>query len=581
MALRLIVFGVVTLTALSSPAECLLPAHLALELADAQTAASSASSSNHSSSAASQAGAIARLRARLEARPDDVQTIATLAGLYVKMGNLAEAEPLLAKAAKLEPGSSTIRLNWAAALARLHRYPEAEAALRGTSIPSAPASRIEYWRIKASIALGLGKRRGAAKDMEAALLVDPRNPGLRLATGLAETEAGRWNTAIQTLAPVFASTHDPSAGLALLRAQTAAHQDASRTLAELDALSFPPVQDVAFRVEMGRILVQAGMEGQGANEFQRAASESRPRADLFYDLALAQFDAGQTGAALASAQRAKSSADSGAIESLLGDIDEKLGDSLAAAHSYQAALHLEPEDEQYHMALGLELLRHQTYKPAAAVFRDAAQKFPQSARARIALGVTEYLLEEYSAAGKDLMAAAKLGKDSGIAYQYLGETQLEQPPAPDAAAVTQICNFSDAHSQDGHLLGYCGALLARAEHERGNPAPSQDAMRRLEAAARLNPDDAIARCELGKAYEEMKQWQPARENLEFCARLTPESAEVHYRLARVCQALRDEPCAKQQTQLHDEAVKKVVTQNAAHDRTLRKFLYTMKNYASP
>ncbi|HUY13291.1 MAG TPA: tetratricopeptide repeat protein [Terriglobia bacterium] len=577
---RSFIYGMILVAAVSLQAARLPPARVALDLQNVQAAASSASSSNHSTIAARQAGAIARLRARLDARPDDVQTMATLAGLYMNVGNLAKAELLLAKAAKLDPGSSTIRLNWAAALARLHRYPEAEAALKGIRAPSTPASRIEYWRIKASIALGLGNRRVAARDMEEALAVDPQNPGLRLATGLAETEAGRWNTAIQTLAPVFDSTHDPSAGLALLRAQTAAHQDASRTLAELDGLSFPPAQDVAFRVEMGRILVQAGMEGQAASEFQRAARESPLRADLFYDLALAQFDAGQIGAALASAQRAKSSADSGAVESLLGDIDEKRGDSLAAVHSYQAAVRLEPGNEQYYMALGLELLRHQTYKPAAAVFRDAAQRFPRSARARIALGVTDYLLEEYSAAAKDLMAAGRLGKDPVMAYQYLGETQLEQPPAPDVAAVTQLCNFSDAHPWNSHLSGYCGALLARSEHEQGNPAPSQDAMRRLEAAARLNPNDAIARCELGKAYEEMKQWQPARESLEVCARLTPDSAEVHYRLARVCQALRDGPCAKQQTQLHDEAVKKVVTQNAAHDRTLRKFLYTMKNYAS-
>ncbi len=570
------IFGIVFLTAVNFMAVPLLPVPAAQKSGRAQGSTSSASSNNASSNTQSQMEAIRRLRARLYAHPNDVQTMVALAGLYVKAGDLAEAEPLLAKATKLDPDSSTLRMNWAAVLAHLHRYPEAEAAIKGIPVPPAPTGRIEYWRIKASIALARGDRTAAARSMENALAVDPQNPGLQLATGIAETEAGRWDKAIQTLGPAFDSTHDPRAGLALLRAQMAINRDASETLALLDNLSLPPADDVPLRVQTGGMLLQAGMKAQAANEFKRAARESQPRADLLYDLALAQFEAGQTDAALASGRRAKATADSGEIESLLGDIEEKRGDSLAAVHSYQAAVRLEPGNVQFQMALGLELLQHQTYKPALVVFHEAALRFPDSARLRIALGITDYLLEDYTGAAKDLMAAGRLGKDSGMAYQYLGETQLEQPAAADSAAIAQLCRYSDAHPHDSRLLGYCGALLARSEHERGAPAPSQGAMRRLETAARLDPNDATARCELGKAYEGMKQWQPARANLEVCTRLTPDSSENHYRLARVCQALHNLPCAKQQTQLHDEAVKKVVSQNSEHDRTLRKFLYTLK-----
>ncbi|MGH9433021.1 MAG: tetratricopeptide repeat protein [Terriglobia bacterium] len=517
-----------------------------------------------------------KLRARLVAHPQDVQTLISLAAADVKAGNPAAAEPLLAKAAKLDPKSPAIRMNWAAVLAHLRRYADADAALHGVAAPRDPNRSIEYWRITASIALGRGDAPGAAKDMEAALAVAPQNPGLILATGLAEVEAQEWDKAVQRLAPMFEVTHDPRAGLALLKAQTETHQDVLPTLAALDALTLPPAADAAFRVQMGGLLASAGMASQAAAEFERAARESPPRAELLYDLALAQFEAGQPSAALANAERARALTDSAETESLLGDIEEKRGDSLAAVHSYQAAARLNPNHEQYQMALGLDLLQHQTYQPAQAVFQAATQRFPRSVRLRIALGITDYLLEDYDAAANDLMAAGNMGKESGVAYQYLGETQLEQPTTPSAVATSQLCHYADAHPRDGNLLAYCGAMLARVEHEHGAPAPSPDAMRRLESAARLVPNDAVARCELGKAYEELKQWTVAKQNLEACARLTPDSPEAHYRLARVCTALKDMACAQEEVKRHDAAVQKVVSTNAQHDRTLRKFLYTMK-----
>ena len=516
------------------------------------------------------------LQARIKAHPDDVQALMSLGSLYIAAGKLTEAEPWLARAAKLDPKSSAIRLNWAALLARLHRYQEAESALRGVSMPVEPARRIGFWRIKASIALALGDAAASARDMEAALDLAPQNFNLLLGTGLTEIQAKEWSKAIRHLAPVFEATHDPHAGLGLLQAQTQAHQDVSQTLAQLDALSVPPNEDVPFRVQIGGLLASAGMPSQAAAEFERAVQESPPRAELLYDLALAQFNAGQADAALASAQRARATADSADIESALGDIEEKRGDSLAAVHSYQAAVRLDPDSEQYRMALGLELLQHQTYKAALAVFQNAVQRFPSSARMHIALGITDYLLEDYNGAAKDLMAAGSAGNGGAFAYQYLGETQLEQPGSPAPAAVAQLCRYSSAHPQDGKLMAYCGALMARVDHDRGKPAPAPHAMRRLQAATQLVPNDPVARCELGKAYEERKQWTAAEENLEACARLTPDSPEVHYRLARVCAALKDQACAQHEVKLHDAAVQKVVSANAGRDRTLRKFLYTLK-----
>jgi predicted Zn-dependent protease len=568
----------VTVVLLVSAAISLSPLQTRAQTSGQDRAGAQGSQTSPAASAAEQE-IIRRLREQLRANPNDVQALLGLAGADVKGGDPAAAAPLLAKAAQLDPKSAAIRINWAAVLARLHRYADADRALDGVTPPADAGQGIEYWRIAASVALGRGDAPRAARDMEAALAAAPQNSALVLATGLAEVAARQWSKAIQHLSPVFASTHNPRAGLALVQAEAATHQDVSQTLAALDGLDLSPPEDSAFRVQLGELLAGAGLPQPAAHEFERAARESPPSAELDYDLALAQFRAGKSTDALANARRAQELADGGAIENLLGEIEESRGESLAAVHSFQAAVKLDPGNQQYQAALGLELLQHQTYKPARAVFQAAVQRFPQSSRLRIALGITDYLLEDYGAAAKDLMAAGYVGRDNTLAYQYLGETQLEQPETPSPDAVAQLCRYSDAHPGEGKLMAYCGALLARVAQQHGAPAPPLDALRRLRVAARLVPSDAVARCELGKADQELKQWTPAKRNLEACARLTPDSPEAHYRLAQVCRTLHDMTCAQRELKLHDAAVQHIVKANAQRDRTLKKFLYTMK--ASP
>src|SRR5580704_8500583 len=58
-------------------------------------------------------------------------------------------------------------------LTRAHRYAEAEKALRGVPPPTAADAQIAYFRLRASIASGLGKASQAADDMEVASKLAP------------------------------------------------------------------------------------------------------------------------------------------------------------------------------------------------------------------------------------------------------------------------------------------------------------------------------------------------------------------------------------------------------------------------
>ena len=525
-------------------------------------------------------GAETAFQTALNNDPQSAAALAALASLREQQGRLPEAEKLLARAAKLQPDSQPQRLEWASVLGRLHRYKEAAAALTSVPPPEPPGERIAYERLKASIDLGLGDAKAAARDMERALRLAPHDQQVLLATGMAESEAGDWREAMAHLQPVFDATLNAAAGLALLRAELAVHADHAATFKRLEFLDLPPDQREGFYTELGAILSAAGFHNECVEALEKAVESDPGKADLYYDLALAQFRAGQLDGALESARRSKSLHDDAALESLIGDIQEARGQSLEAVHSYQAAVAFAPDQEQYHLALGFELLRHATFEPALAVFQRAAEQFPKSSRAQIAIGLTHYFLEQYPEAIHALLEASQADPNSVLALSYLGEIQLQQPVTPDPAAIDRICRYPETRPGSAEVLAYCAALRLRVEHDRGDAGPSADVVERLRLAARRAPDDATARCSLGQALEWSREWQEAENEMEACLRLQPDSVEGHYRMANIARHLGQTERAQEEVKLHDKVQQGLVDANAERDRTIQKFLYTMAGSAS-
>lgn len=82
-------------------------------------------------------------------------------------------------------------------LAREKRYAEARQALAGAQEPTGIPQRIAYHRLKAAVASGLGEAANAAEEMRAALALAPADPGLLLATAVAESASGDQDGALR------------------------------------------------------------------------------------------------------------------------------------------------------------------------------------------------------------------------------------------------------------------------------------------------------------------------------------------------------------------------------------------------
>jgi tetratricopeptide (TPR) repeat protein len=516
-------------------------------------------------------------QAILKRAPANYIALAGLGELYASTGRWQQAEPLLARAVKQNGYEPQLRVEWAQSLARLHRFQEASRSLTGVTPPAPANERISFFRLTAAVAEGLGNSAAAAADMENALSVHPEDPALRLATAVAELRAKKWNRAATLAGAVLSETQDAEAGLILLEARLAQSADAQTTLDTLRALELPAEREGPFRQRLAEILIAHGDFAEAAIDLSRTVELDPTNSDVRFDLALAQFKAGATKAALASAEKCKELRDSAELESLLGDIQETLGDNLSAVKSYQASVAMAPENENYQLALAVEFIRHRNFDPAKMVLQQSEKLFPRSWRIQVALGMVEYFVGTKPAASQVLLRAAELAPQPELAFRYLGDIELDESAAPDPPAVLRLCSFADAHPAAAREQLYCGALLLQSDYAGRDQSHSDEIIRRLTVAARALPNEAQPHCELGKAYSWIEKWEPAQYEAEACAKLNPDSAQAHYRLSQIYRHGGQTELAREEIKKYKDASQRLAEVNEQHETALNTFLYTIQN----
>jgi tetratricopeptide (TPR) repeat protein len=455
------------------------------------------------------------------------------------------AGPQVASKPQADP---TQALKQAIQLTREHRYTEAESALKGVSPPANPAHKIAFLRLKAAIASGLGHFAAAAEDMTLAAALAPEDQGLRVA-----------------------------AAIARLQEQVENHTNPLPTLKRLRSESLPPEQAIDIRLRLAEILSRGSLFPEAATDFAAASALAPDRPDLLYNLALAHFRSGELAPALESAERAKAMQDSASLESLMGDIQEKQGNSLAAVHSYQAAVALDPSEERYRLALALELLRHQTFDAALVVLNQSSTQFPNSIRVKILLGLTYYFVDRSADAIHALLEAATLDPQDEIAARYLGEIILQDSSTPDPAATAHICKFADEHPQKKTADAFCGGILLRIARDAGDDSRRPEIIRRLQHAALVGPKESVARCQLGKAFEWAEQWRQAKPEMEACVRVDPDSPDGHYQLSRIYRRLGLTTLAEQQTKLQEAAARRQSEESTRRTESVTRFLVLLEH----
>jgi tetratricopeptide (TPR) repeat protein len=345
-----------------------------------------------------------------------------------------------------------------------------------------------------------------------------------------------WLTAIVTAICIAATAYAQSDGERIQRAieLTRAKQYAEAS-AQLKGLAEP--EDAAQRIAFHRLKAAIA---SGSGEPALAVEEMRAA------LRVAPQDAGLK---LATA----------VAETALADHEEKRGDFVNAAHAYQRAVELAPDQEQYRLNLALELVQHQTFEPAITVLEQAAPRFPKSVRIRTLLAVSYYAIARNEDAVRRLAEALQIDPAFDPARDYLSRIVLDSSAPPDSFAVESLCGRRDA---------ICAAAELRRDRE------ASGAFRQLQIAARMTPDNAVARCELGRVYEWREEWDRARTEMEACVRLDA-SSQNHYRLARIYNRLGLSELAQQQMAAQKETARRAGEEAERRQQAIQAFQYVI------
>lgn len=493
-------------------------------------------------------------RKALRSHPNSSAAEIALGRFYLTMGSLSVAERVLDEAVRNHPKLGNAHALLALVLARERKYAEAQAHLRLVSPPTNSDERIRYFRLAASIRSGLGDSQGAAHFMEKALQAAPADEELQLITGLTEADAGEWKSCIKNIAPLYRSNPTPDSGLLLLRAQLATHEEFTLTLQSIRELDLPRAKKLELRIRCAQMLAEAEQHSEAIEVIEEALITEGGTDDfLRYSLAVEQYNAAKFDEALATLNSLPTKNTSAEIEDLLGDLEEQKGDIPAAIHSHEKAVELAPQEERYRLSLGAQLLKFQNYAAAVSVFQQAAELFPNSARIFVGLGMAYYFLEKYDNSVSAFLQADKLDSQSGRAIRYLGATQLESADGPTPAAIGAVCGSPGSEREQSLMATWCSALLFRKAYLGGNKAAVSDIIQKLRVANSFAPDDPVASCSLGQAFQWTEQLADARHWLEICVRLRPNSAEDHYRLSRVYRELGLTKAAAEQAQLTDRS----------------------------
>jgi tetratricopeptide (TPR) repeat protein len=293
-----------------------------------------------------------------------------------------------------------------------------------------------------------------------------------------------------------------------------------------------------------------------------------------YDLALAYKEAGDFLRAREQVRKLQVHNDSADLHHLMGELEEKLGNPLAAVREDQKAVHLDPSEQNY-FEWGSELLLHRAVWQAVEVFRDGTKAYPKSSRMLTALGTSLFAGALYDEAALRLCDASDLNPTDPEPYVFMGKVETAAPTR--LLCIEQKLARFVRDQPENSLANY---LYAMAIWKRREQPADKQVLEQVEAllkkAVTVDSNCVDAYLQLGILYSSQRNYEKAIDFYMKAIKADPQSAEAHYRLG-VAYDRTDEPTkAKQEFVLHDEIEKKQAAAVESQRREIKQFLVVLK-----
>jgi tetratricopeptide (TPR) repeat protein len=289
-------------------------------------------------------------------------------------------------------------------------------------------------------------------------------------------------------------------------------------------------RSIAALNRLGAIAVRRGQFGAGIRYYKQAYDLDPSEFGTNLNLGIAYIKSQDYGNAVLSLERAVE-ADPGSFQAhelLAGALVGK-NDFLRAIPHLEKARELNPNDLATLYLLERACLETKQFEKALSIFEHLEALDPASPWVRILRGQAEDSLGNYDKAIEEFEVVRKqLPGDATVRFS-LGFMYWKMRRLADAESEFHQALKLDADFEEAKYYLADTFLLEQKPTE---------ALPLLEALVRLQPRDARALADQGKALEQLSRDAEASHAYEACLRIEPDRADVHYRLARVYRNLK-------------------------------------------
>jgi len=328
---------------------------------------------------------------------------------------------------------------------------------------------------------------------------------------------------------------------------------------------------------LGEIYVRMG-KLPDALPFLKRGQEIEPSSyDNGYDLALAYLSTGKPELARQTVQSLLKTKETAELHNLLGDIEEKDGKYVVAANEFEMAAHQDPSESNL-FDWASELLVHRTLEPAIEIFRKSAERYPNSPRMAIGLGIALYSRGNYDDAIKSLLRASDLSPSDPTCYFFLSKAYDSSPTQADQV-IERFRRFSELQPSNAHAHYYYAMSLWKGKRAQDPTLDLHLIESLLQKAVALDPKLAEAHLQLGNLYSDQTQY--AESIPEYVKALDGKQnlADAHYRLAQAYVHTGQKDRAQQHFEIYQQLRAQHLADLDKQIADIRQFVYSERDAA--
>ena len=328
---------------------------------------------------------------------------------------------------------------------------------------------------------------------------------------------------------------------------------------------------------LGEIYVKLGKLTDAIPFLKQAQQINRSSYDNGYDLALAYLLTDRSEPARQLVRSLLKRQDTAELHNLLGQIEEKSGNFVAAANEFEAAAHKDPSESNL-FDWASELLLHRTLEPAIEVFRNAAERYSNSARLAIGLGIAYYSRGIYDEAVKSLLRAADLNPSDPRSYFFLSKAYDSSPSQADEV-IQRFRRFSELQPNNARAQYYYAISLWKGKRTQDPAVDFTQIEALLRKAVALDPKLAEAHLQLGNLLSDQSHHAEAIPEYRAALEGNSNLPDAHYRLGQAYMRTAQKDKAQAELALYQEQRAQHMADLDKQRAEIRQFVYSEENRA--